>query len=99
MLLMGGANVRNVIHGPLLRHDSRNNCDDRGDDLSTEQEARWDFHVMSEFLITTVQDRLQACIPGHDFEDHQGKRTPRKDITEKHLCQNNGGKRLGGYGL
>ncbi len=96
---MGGANVRNVIHGPLLRHDSRYNCNDRGDDLSTEQEARWDFHVVPEFLIAVVQDCLQASIPGHDFEDHHGKRTSRKDIPVKHLCQNDGGERLVGDGL
>ena len=49
ILLVGRADAGNVIQGPVLCHNYRNNHDRRGEDLAPKDEAWWDFHIISEF--------------------------------------------------
>ena len=70
---------------PVLHKADDKAADGGGDNLSPEHEARWHFHIVTNFKISGKTNCLVSSDEGDALEDHVGNRATWDDVTGKHL--------------
>lgn len=85
IFLRRSADIFDVVQHPVLDENDDEAADDGRNELDGEHHARWYFHVMAEFQVSSECDSLGRSDVTDYFEDHVGDGASGQDVAADEL--------------